>query len=85
MISIILHDGAICNNCFVLTVISICALVTGRTYLNPIGWTDRAFVRIGNLMAARVAILCLLVAFRKCTFLVEQPVRVSAIIIVMNN
>lgn len=40
----------------------------------PLGWKDRDFVRRGNSMAARVAILCLLVAFAQCTFLVEQPV-----------
>ena len=40
----------------------------------PLGWKDRDFVRRGNLMAARVAILCLMVAFAQCTFVVEQPV-----------
>ena len=47
---------------------------SGRSYLCPLGWKDRPWVHAGNLMSARVALLCVLIAFAQCSFLLEQPV-----------
>ena len=39
----------------------------------PIGWESRTWVRLANVMNARVALLVLLISYYGCTFLFEQP------------
>ena len=46
---------------------------SGRSFLSPEGDSRRDFVRAGNLLSARVAILVHVCAARKLRWLLEQP------------
>ena len=55
-----------------------CSGTHQRSLLWPLGNKGFGFVSDGNVMAARVALLCLYSAAQGCRFLVEQPAGSSA-------
>lgn len=44
-----------------------------RSVTYPTGWEERSWVEAGNIMAARVALLIMLIVHSKCTYVLEQP------------
>lgn len=50
-----------------------CRYTSGRTHLTPWGNAGYQFVKIGNVLATRVVLMCVLAVVGGLRFLVEQP------------
>ncbi len=70
--------AAICPCSIVVWLYIRCSGTHQRSLLWPLGNKGFGFVSDGNVMAARVALLCLYSAAQGCRFLVEQPAGSSA-------